>query len=337
MNLKHNNVISTIRAIAMSMIMICHFCEYMNSKWTSFFNLGVQIFFCISGYLYGKKEICDELKFVLHSFKKILLSYYVYLFAILIIYAIFARDYLTFKSIIFALVGSGTLNGLGHLWFIPYILFCYLLTPFLFHIGKRFITRPTNQYVILCTIVLLLMQITIFSYFGYFKVAWIACYIVSYFISLRMQYVNQSMIPVMTRCFLCFSVILYSFHVYFNMNKIVINGMKTFFDLFYQYEHACFGITIFLCLYSFFSKIKGDFINKRFVLLEFTDTYSYDIFITHYLYILSPFTLMKLTNSSFLNITVIIIVTLMSALLLHKIVTIVDEKCCIPIWNKLNL
>ena len=48
--------VSMIRLLAMLSIIACHFCQYYNSEWAWWLNVGVQVFFIISsGYLYGNK------------------------------------------------------------------------------------------------------------------------------------------------------------------------------------------------------------------------------------------------------------------------------------------
>ena len=52
-----NLTISMIRLLAMLSIIACHFCQYYNNEWAWWLNVGVQVFFIISGYLYGNKSV----------------------------------------------------------------------------------------------------------------------------------------------------------------------------------------------------------------------------------------------------------------------------------------
>lgn len=45
--------ISFIRLISFLLIITCHIQQYLNIVLAWWFNVGVQIFLCISGYLYG--------------------------------------------------------------------------------------------------------------------------------------------------------------------------------------------------------------------------------------------------------------------------------------------
>lgn len=90
------------------------------------------MFLFISGYLYGHKEIPDTLDYVCKQFKKILLPYHTLVVIAITVGVIFARDDCNLKAIfgLLFLYGHGNYSGVAHLWFIPYILMCYLITPF---------------------------------------------------------------------------------------------------------------------------------------------------------------------------------------------------------------
>lgn len=65
-----NNAISFIRMIAMEMIIICHIMQYYDFVLAWWFNVGVQIFLCISGFLYGQKAIENIARFYNQRIKK---------------------------------------------------------------------------------------------------------------------------------------------------------------------------------------------------------------------------------------------------------------------------
>lgn len=48
--------VSLIRLIATIFIITCHIMQYLSIELAWWFNVGVQIFLCMSGYLYGKKK-----------------------------------------------------------------------------------------------------------------------------------------------------------------------------------------------------------------------------------------------------------------------------------------
>ena len=56
------NAISVVRSCAMLMIVLCHLLQAYGNNWAWLFNAGVQVFFVLSGYLYGHKYIADWCK-----------------------------------------------------------------------------------------------------------------------------------------------------------------------------------------------------------------------------------------------------------------------------------
>ena len=56
-NKEHFYSISLLRMVAMLSIVSCHIFQYYGNFLAWWFNVGVQIFLCISGYLYGQKDI----------------------------------------------------------------------------------------------------------------------------------------------------------------------------------------------------------------------------------------------------------------------------------------
>lgn len=62
--------ISMIRAMSMVAIITCHFMQYLDIELAWWFNVGVQVFLCISGYLYSDREISDLLNFIKKRFKR---------------------------------------------------------------------------------------------------------------------------------------------------------------------------------------------------------------------------------------------------------------------------
>lgn len=50
-----NEAISFIRLLSLLMIIICHIMQFFNIELAWWFNFGVQIFLCISGFFMGRR------------------------------------------------------------------------------------------------------------------------------------------------------------------------------------------------------------------------------------------------------------------------------------------
>ena len=78
--------------IVMLMIITCHVMQYYDFFLAWWFNVGVQIFLCLSGYLYGWKKIENIIEFYRKRLLKILVPYYLTLFSFSLVQYIFARE-----------------------------------------------------------------------------------------------------------------------------------------------------------------------------------------------------------------------------------------------------
>ena len=134
---KRDLSISFVRMLAMMFIVICHVMQYYDVELAWWFNIGVQIFLCISGYLYGRKRILDILVFYRKNFVKILIDYEIVVFAAVAATVLFTDTVITVEEIAEAVLTVSTIAGGAHLWFIPTILMCYLLTPLYERIFSR--------------------------------------------------------------------------------------------------------------------------------------------------------------------------------------------------------
>lgn len=91
--------ISAIRFVAMFSIIACHIMQYLGCELAWWFNVGVQMFLCISGYLYGGKSIKNDCAFLQKTFSKILVDYYVVVIPVLALYFIFARNEISVSKV----------------------------------------------------------------------------------------------------------------------------------------------------------------------------------------------------------------------------------------------
>ena len=91
---KIDRSISVIRLIAFSFIITCHIQQYLNINLAWWFNVGVQIFLCISGYLYGGRDISDDIMFYKKQLVKILVPYYITVIIVIVIQTFLFPQYI---------------------------------------------------------------------------------------------------------------------------------------------------------------------------------------------------------------------------------------------------
>ena len=74
-----NNAISVIRVLSMMMILLCHLFMWLNIDMLAMlFNVGVEVFLLISGYLYSNREIGAPIEFIKKRWIKICIPLYIF-------------------------------------------------------------------------------------------------------------------------------------------------------------------------------------------------------------------------------------------------------------------
>lgn len=303
--------ISFVRCISMIFIILCHVFQYFDKEIAWWLNVGVQLFLFISGWLYSNKKIDNYKKFYLKEFIKILLPYYLYILIITILYYIFAPTIINLNDFFKSLLLCGTLKGLSHLWFIRYIVLCYLLLPFLYIIFNK-------QKVASKTIFKLFMLFFCFELLGllsnnFINGTWINCFILGFFINKYKSLLKKRLLPsTMTILSLILIIAELLIKYYF---RLKFQGI--FLMFFNKYCNICH---LLLCVLLFFTlkKVYSIFYKNKVLenSLDFTDKYSYYIYLTHHIFILGKISFFNYIDNVYIAFCLVIIATFVSAYLL---------------------
>lgn len=311
--------ISVIRLIALLMIISCHILQGLNNLWASWLNLGVQIFFFVSGYLYGVKRIDDYCDFFIKRLKKILLPTSIVIIISVISLICFNDMNYSIKSIFVNIIGLGGFNNslsiISHTWFVSYILFCYLILPIiqkLFDDSKK----PFN------VLIIIILFSAVFDFCGVMNVnfLWISNFILGYYYSrfcLKNEKIKRNYFIVFaTLTIFLLPLNLATEYSIFNVPSVFIK-MKT---IIWNLEHVLLGTTIFI----FLNNILALFNLKYNKFLELSDKYNFYIYLVHQIFILNEFSLLKITNRLAINICLIIIVSIIFGILLYYLTVLVS-------------
>ena len=297
------------------MIVLCHFLQYYGNELAWWFNVGVQIFFVLSGFLYGQKDIQNSIDFLIKQLKKILIPYWIFLFAASVLYAFFDKENISPGVFVYSLLCARTVKGLEHLWFVPYILFCYFVTPYLNDLRKKLENFSIVKFIAVFASVFFAGQIVAILFNSYFDFARVNCYIFGYFLSAAQAIYGKKIIK-----YSCVFVSIFA--VFANALKVYLKYIKSFssegmigllYNYFLSYTHLLLGAALFLIIYVLTDKMKQN------TLLRVSDKYSYCIYLVHQLFILSSFSLVELTGSVTINVLLTLIVVFVFAFLLYHI------------------
>lgn len=302
--------ISFTRCIAMLFIVLCHLLQYYNIELCWWFNVGVQIFFIISGWLYFNKEfnsIKSVIKFYFKNAIKILVDYYIYISVLFVIFIAINR---VPEGMINLFNLSGTIPGLGHLWFIKYILICYLLVPFFEKIIDFCSKKQMNYISAILIPVFIALICKQFNIIG----AWINCF---YFGLLLHSLEDYKYYKYLTKSVYITAILLNSIQIYLQyILKLDLINIKNGHYL-CEYAHVFLGL---LCFY-FLKNLYVNYINKNKLnkFLNATDKYSYDIYLTHHIFILGSYSLFNNSNNFYLNLILLIAAIILSTYILNFI------------------
>ena len=329
--------ISLLRMLAVISIIFCHSFEYSSSIFVdkgwilesigNYLANGVQVFLIISGYLYGNRKNNIErfeenlfvnsktrIRFLIKNSLKILKDYWIY--CILVIFPVYSFKeplVLTKRKIIEVLITSDTISGVHHLWFIPYILFCYFLTPYLFDIKEYLKNKSKKSFI--KGLIFVLFIIMIFSYFFkfYFIPEWICCYIIGFFMTDIINNLSYSEKRIL-KIFILFSFIILNILRYYS-NYINPNFFSTEITVRVTYlSQVFFAIVAFSIIYKV--KVLSKKLKK---ILDFSDKYSYDIYLAHMIYVKGALSVMFLTNVLILNYIIGLFLSVVSGIILYHI------------------
>lgn len=304
--------ISFVRCLSMIFIVLCHILQYYGDFLAWWFNVGVQIFVFISGFLYGQKLFQPGVSFLIKNIKKILIDYWIFLVTATVIFVGFygypAKNYL------YLFFCKGVASGLNHLWFVKLILLCYLLMPiFILFIDKYF----NKKYLLIIggVIVSFLSPLILCFYFGL---------ILGRF---KLHNTNEDWKSIIKKYVVPVALLLnitkVILNIYFETNIFKMNSFFTFRnnipEIFHQYSHILLGISLFILMYECYSKFlyKYILINK---ILKISDKYSYDVYLTHHMWILGPATLLNLTSINYINIIIVLCIITIHTYLVKKLV-----------------
>lgn len=312
--------IQITRVLATLSIFICHAVQIFDSpviKSTGqLFNVGVPIFFMISGLIFSTREKPKSTgKWLKKRFIRILVPYYIIMALVLIAFFVYDKvngksllDYImvvNFPTSVIPVEGifERYIPGCEHWWFITDMLICYLLTPVFYKLREKFVTSKKSFLLIMfsCYIAVILtaafilpstlctLIVSIFSFM-------IGFFFIPYIYSLKKYiFLIGIIVAVMLR-------ILGSKYI----------GQSLFYNNFFApILHQLLGISLFCVCLWLFGLLYNKLIKAKAV-VSFFDKISYEFYLVHNFFF-TGFFIITVFNVKLLDILLVLIISIMLA------------------------
>lgn len=299
---KEIDALNAIRWLSTIAIVICHILQGYDNAWAYVFNIGVQIFFFLSGFLYGYKDIKSPKEFYRKRFVKLYIPYAIWVLAALSILILAAGKSYKPAEIFNLVILRSTVSGLGHLWFMKILFICYLILPVFNYIIKRY----NYKAIALLSLGLCLLL----SYYPSSTLIWIMVYYCG-FLCGRFPRIQLPVLLLSGALAVCI----------LNIYDINVESLSKQESSIYFFK-SLVAIFLFLSLLHLFKGIQA----PRIISHSLTIGGGYEIYLTHGLFILGPLSVLGITAFISLNISIALGCTLISAYLLVVINRLVTRK-----------
>lgn len=315
--------ISYVRVLSMLSVICVHLCQKSSYPiivaLAQVFITGVTSFILITGYLFGKKA--NDINYprsmnqwLLNRAKRILIPYYLIVFIILILNQYILDQQITISKVIMFLLCIQDycgdyfyqISGMGHLW---YISLCVLMYIVLFVLFKFRNCLKKYGNIILLLIYLTQLFITIFVNYKVGRyLFYIAILISAFYIALKpykiYKFGKKGYLFFTLMVLILWLIRIYLY--YLGCDTYIYNNIYTCYT---QYIGSIWIMITAYCIY-----VCGKLKTNKFIL--FLDRISFEIFLTHFMFIDGPLNIMGLSGYYILDCLLVIICSVLSGWIL---------------------
>lgn len=332
---KKDYSISCTRFVAMCFIVVCHMMQRdafstdfygAHIEWAFWFNIGVQMFLFISGLLYGNREI-KTVSFYKRAFPKVLVDYYVFIFSMMVLSFFSPLLDIGIGGAFKLLTFSDTVPGLGHLWFIPTILFCYLLTPILSEILNEIDQRKDVRFWVEVSLLLIIIQVVVLTLFKSFNAAWINCFVIGMIYSRinKRKEKNKRVFNAIV-IILCLFIIPIQFRLDYWPHRKLPSPVLSIYGILANYGHVFLGIATVMLIRFVFHKIVRSAKSHNHPLLDLSDKYSYDLYLVHLIFVNSAFGCVEFISNRLIALPLAVLLSILFSIILFHVSDALRKK-----------
>lgn len=313
-------------------IVVGHLLAFYHINTYQFGGIGVELFLLISGFLYGEKAVSANIswfKWLKKKIQRIMIP--MWLWSIIVLAGIFCVTNEFETGIIPCFFGIQGLNfifpfslqvypGLAHTWYLTVLLLFYPLVLLLNQKKVLVFLEKRYKETLACLIIIQIAAAILFQTQ------------ISYFIQLFIGFLlGKKMIKLEKKSMSIIVVITFALCVIRIFARKMIDGTALYDKVIARWTANLLMLIAFYCVQKLCNRHpKG---TKRLVegrLWSFLDGLSYEIYLTHYLFLKAVFSVSIVSDSALIQIPVFIIATLISAFFLHfvseKIISLLQKR-----------
>lgn len=312
--------IALVRIVSCIMIFLCHYVQILGNpviaQMAQFFNVGVFVFFMISGYLLGQKRI-NKGKLALWYKKRIIRIFVpLYIVVIFVLMALYLEGiHVSLKAVMmyaFNLQAFGAnIWGVRQLWFLTIIMICYIVTPVLQHIREysTVAKRVIITAYILIQLASAVMGIRMIALYMFY----VGTYAVGYYVMPKIvdSINNKNKVIWSIAMVVAVGVRL--------VCKVAIGDSNIYNYIIVLYTQTILGLWIIIAVKSVYQAFS-DRISRK--LIKTLDGYTMEVYMVHMMFMEYPFNMFGKINP-IVDSCMIIICTVVAAVALKKIEKII--------------
>ena len=306
-----------LRTVGMLMILLCHFTQQSGNSYlvmsSQFFNIGNDIFFIMSGFLFGiqRKTLNPMIPWYKKRIKRIYVPYEMMILVLFFVHIVLdiRINVIQWGRQFWGLQGWLGVKGAIHTWFITSLLLCYLLTPLISEVFLSVKQESKKMWKIIGVICVIPIGLAYLTVPDIATIVTPVCwYALAYILGDKFSEINltarKTFISVIVMC-IAFTIRIlcrqqFDGTIFYNL---IVAG----------YTHAIGAFCIFFIFAYIFRNIKAP---KG---VEFLSNISFEIYLWHYMFTAGPIKLFGLTPSWILDCILVFTVTILVSWCFNKI------------------
>lgn len=322
----YNCTIMLFRIIAILSILICHIgTEIQRGAIAQLFDVGVQFFLFISGYLYASKKIEDPICWMRNRYVKVTIPALLYVAFCMVLSSVLKWEYSVWTIPLYILNAQGyyhfveflpqllLVNGTQHLWFITVLFMCYLLTIVEKKYQNRILfNRPLFKIIIIGVAI------------GLTCLGLRVDYIFVYFLGYYYSSIKEISLKRLIISFI-FMIGFVSSRLFAKMYFDVNGDTFVYTNLIIPWTYIVMTVFVFNFLSYLMQRINVDSFFYKLIhskCLRWLDKMSYYIYLSHYVFLGTALSVFLINTLLIVKIIIFLVVSLLLAIVIERINTL---------------